>query len=181
MLARLYNAIEEASQMQGSEPVETVISALGADAAEAYKLGSNLLETFYSALDTDFNTAAGLAAVFETARAINRVSNHKKAKKRGGPVVQPALEAIKVIGEALGILTLSPEAFHDEVKTKSLKAMNIERAEIENLLIDRASAREAKDWTKADEIRDILVSKRIQVMDRPEGVTWRVSLGQEDS
>jgi len=181
MLARLYNAIEQAGQMSGTESPDVLIEALGADAREAYDLGHSLLETFYKALDTDFNTAAGLAAVFETARAINRFSNHKKAKKRGAPIVQPALNAIKTIGEAIGLLSLSPDAFHEEVKTKSLKAMGIERHEIESLLEERANARSTKDWPKADEIRGILISKRIQVMDRPEGVTWRVALTQNDA
>ena len=53
----------------------------------------------------------------------------------------------------------------------------LQRDEIEALLVARAEARASKDWAAADQIRDTLQEKRIVVMDRPEGVEWRVRIG----
>ena len=140
------------------------------------KLGQEFEEKFYAAMDQDFGTANALGNLFELARAINRFSNHKKAKKRGGPVVQPALRAFESVCQALGLMGLSSDDFQNEVKAKRLTAMGIDRGQIEQLLQDRTDARANKDWARADAIRDELDEKGIVVMDRPGGVDWRVCL-----
>ena len=47
-----------------------------------------------------------------------------------------------------------------------------EKAHIEALIEERALAKKAKDFAKADEIRALLESKRIQLMDTPNGTQW---------
>ena len=128
-------------------------------------------------LDHDFNTAKGMAALFELVRAVNRFSNHKKARKRGGPVVAEALQCFQLVSDAVGLLSQDVSSFMEEVKTKRLAAMGVSREEIEELLVARAEARASKDWAAADQIRDTLHDKRIVVMDRPDGVEWRVRIG----
>ena len=46
--------------------------------------------------------------------------------------------------------------------------------EIEKLIEERAQARAAKDWAKADKIRDELKARRVVLEDTPQGVKWRV-------
>ena len=176
MLARLYEAREVAEAMGGQEPADQVADSLGADAQTVLKLGQSFDEKFYAAMDQDFGTACALGHLFELARAINRFSNHKKAKKRGGPVVAPALRAFETVHRALGIMGLTSDAFQNEVKAKRLTALGISREEIERLLQDRTTARTNKDWARADAIRDELDDKGVVVMDRPDGVDWRVCL-----
>ena len=67
-------------------------------------------------MDTDFNSARALGLAFELARAINRFANHKKAKKRGGPIAAKALAGFAHVAETLNLLSNSTEAFHEEVK-----------------------------------------------------------------
>jgi len=45
---------------------------------------------------------------------------------------------------------------------------------VEGLLALRVSARDAKDFSLADRIRDVLVASGIEVMDTPEGSTWSI-------
>ena len=45
--------------------------------------------------------------------------------------------------------------------------------EIESLISERNSAREAKDWSKSDSIRDRLHSMGIEIQDTPDGTKWR--------
>ena len=178
MLGRLYGAMEAAQTMGGQEPAEQVIRDLGEDAEQAYTLGSQFQQRFFETVDHDFNTGKGLGLLFQLARAINRFAAHKKAKKRGGPVVAPALEAFRIVGESLGLMNMEPKAFHEEVKVKRLSQMGSSTAEIEEIIQRRSEARAAKDWATADAIRDELEQKRIVVMDTAEGVEWRIRLAE---
>jgi len=177
MLSRLYEAREVAETMGGEEPADNVAKSMGKEAQICLELGRNFSKKFYAAMDQDFNTALSLAHLCELSRAINRFGNLKKAQKRGGPVVAPALAAFALVGEALGLLKMSSSDFHSEVKAKRLDAMGIEAADIDKLIEERSSARADKNWQKADDIREELEAKSILVMDLPTGVEWRVRLG----
>ena len=178
-LARLYEAREIAQQMGGHEDPAEVIASLGIDARTVYDLGRAFSDRFHAAMDDDFNTAQALGHAFELARAINRFANHKKARKRGGPVVAPALEALAVLEHTFALLTLDSAAFQEEVKDKRLAAMGVPRDRVEALIADRATARSTKDWASADAIREELTGLGIVVMDRSGGdAEWRVRLNE---
>ncbi|MBM4357527.1 MAG: cysteine--tRNA ligase [Deltaproteobacteria bacterium] len=174
MLSRLYEALEKAEAMEGSEDAERVAKELGEDAATVLALGRAFADKFHAAADQDFNTAQALGHLFELARAMNRFAAHKKAKKRGRPIVASALEAFALVRRALGLFKMSPADFHAEVKAKRLAALGLDRAEVEAKLSERSAARDAKDWARSDAIRDELGARKIEVLDRPEGVEWRV-------
>lgn len=176
MLARLYEARENAEAMGGKERAEDVVQSLGADAGTVLELGRSFVDNVHAALDNDFNTSAALSHAFELARAINRFANHKKAKKRGGPVVAPALAAFSVLDQALGLLASTSSDFQEEVKDKRLKAMGLTREGIAARIQERHDARAAKDWARADAIRGELEADRILIMDRADGSDWRVRL-----
>jgi cysteinyl-tRNA synthetase len=180
MLARLYEARETAEAMGGEENPEQLFEPFGKDAIAVYELGTAFEEKFYEAMDNDFNTAKAIGYLMQLARAINRFSAHKKAKKRGGPLVAPALRAFQLVGEAVGLFQMSTGDFHEEVKAKRLSAMGINMADIEQLLTDRVTARQEKNWEQADAIRAELEEKKIMVLDTPEGVQWRVRLSSPD-
>jgi cysteinyl-tRNA synthetase len=176
MLSRLYDAREKAEAMAGSDEAARVAKELGDDAQKVLELGQSFEERFYAALDHDFNTAQALAHAFELARAVNRFASHKKAKKRGGPIVAPALVAFRLVSDALGLTAMNTRAFHDEVKTKRLAALGLSAADIDAKLTERSQARDAKDWARADAIRDELAAQQIEVLDLADRVEWRVKL-----
>ena len=120
-----------------------------------------------------------MASVFELVRAVNRFANHKKAKKRGGPVVAGALSALKLVSESLGILTMSVDDFQEEVKAKRCMAMGIQQADIESKIQERTTARANKDWAASDALRDELDAAGIVLMDGVDGKTcWRMRIGE---
>ncbi len=176
LLARLYEARDAAGEMGGEEKVEHVARDLGKDAERVVELARSFRERFYAAMDDDFNTGKALGLAFELARAVNRLSNHKKAKKRGGPIARLAIDAFGVLREALGLLELSGEAFAEEVKDKRLPSLGLTRDDVDAKLAARAAAREAKAWDEADAIRAELEQAGIQVMDRPDRVDWQIRL-----
>ena len=181
MLARLYGAKEVAAAMGGDEDPDRVARDLGVDAMAVLQLGREFVANIYAALDEDFNTSLALAHAFELARALNRFSNHKQAKKRGGPVVAPALEGFELMGEAIGLLGADAASFHEEVKEKRLAAMGLTRETIEAYLSDRLAARLIKDWARADALRAELEAMGILVMDNVGGVEWRIRLREPAS
>ncbi len=176
MLSRLYDALEKAQAMQGDEEPERVAKDLGEDALAVLELGRGFTEKFLAACDQDFNTAQALAHLFELARAVNRFAAHKKAKKRGRPVVTPALRAFELLRSALGLFTMAPNEFHAVVKSKRLAALGLDRAAVEAKLAERTRARETKDWARSDALRDELAALKIEVLDLADGVDWRVQL-----
>jgi len=177
MLCRLYEGEEVAEAMGGEEPAAQVAQDLGEDAQAVLALSSNFAERFHAALDDDFNTALALGHVFELVRAINRFSNHKKAKKRGGPVVAGALEALSLVPKALGLLSTPVDAFMEEVKDKRLGAMGLTRDDVQAKISARTQARADKDWAQADALRDEIDAMGIVLMDGNDGTSWRIRVG----
>jgi len=180
MLARLYDAREIAEGMGGSEDPDRLVQDLGADARTVLELGRSFPGKLTAAIDEDFNTAQALGHLYELARAINRFARHMKARKRGGPVVADALAAFQLVREAIGLMAMDTTSFQEEVKDKRLAAMQVDRAQVEELLNARLIARREKDWARADAIREELTQKRIIVMDRADGGDWRVRVTGED-
>ncbi len=186
MLSRLYEALENAEAVGGDGTVyrgdtphpelDKIAKELGDDARSVLELGRGFADKFYAAADQDFNTAQALAHLFELARAVNRFASHKAAKKRGGPVVAPALAAFALVREAFGLFAMDTRAFHDEVKRKRSQALGIDPAAVAEKLAERTAARQAKDWARADALRAELAAKKIEVLDLTDGVEWRVKI-----
>ena len=112
---------------------------------------------FGSAMNDDFNTREGIAALFQLAR----VSNNYNVSTLDSKLVKDLVDTFKIYGnEVLGLFS------SEKIDTDLTK-------EIEGLIADRASARETKDWSQSDSIRDKLKSMGIEIQDTPEGTKWR--------
>ena len=72
----------------------------------------------------------------------------------------------------LGVLSQEPAEYMEKRKSTA-NLSDIDPFEIEKLINERNSAREQKNWKKADEIRDYLSSKGIVLEDRPDGTDWK--------
>jgi cysteinyl-tRNA synthetase len=179
-LCRLYEAKEVAEAMQGQEDAAQVAQALGKDAEQVLNLAASFEEQFLGALDDDFNTAKAMASLFELVRAVNRFANHKKAKKRGAPIVAGALTAFELVSNALGLLMMDAEDFQEEVKNKRCRAMGLAREDVERKIEARSAARTNKDWARSDVLRNELDAAGVVLMDRPTGTTWRLRVGDSE-
>jgi len=111
-------------------------------------------EEFIEKMDDDFNTANGIAVIFELAKDMNIMIDSKISKETIG-------FAIDMFNELTGVLGIVN------------KVKNVD-SEIEELIEKRQEARKNKDYKLADEIRDELDSRGIELMDTPEGVKWRI-------
>lgn len=111
-------------------------------------------EAFTKALSDDLNTADALSAIYEIVRMANSALHKGSAKKTVEQVYQKLIALLDV----LGIADHSAENDVDE--------------EVERLIAEREEARKAKDFAKADAIRDALAQKGILLKDTRTGVTW---------
>lgn len=118
-------------------------------------------ETVEAALADDLNTPKALAALFALAGEANRAETDEAR--------QAAAANLLAGGHALGLLEGSPDAWF------GIDALSPEdRAGIDQLILDRTEARKARDFAKADALREELDKRKVLVDDGPEGSTWRM-------
>ncbi|MBX3018848.1 MAG: cysteine--tRNA ligase [Bdellovibrionaceae bacterium] len=174
-LARVYSALALAESLiaDGKAAGLTEDAAVPADfsktMAEAWEKASH-------SFDDDFNSAEGIARLFEIVRAFN-------AKVRRGMKVNAAVMGTAVgfrnfasnYGRLMSVFAEPPAQFLTDLDNRLLKRMNLDRAEIELIVKERAEARNAKDFAKSDELRKLLTDKGISISDTTQGSFWEVS------
>lgn len=113
------------------------------------------LEKFDAAMDDDFNTADGISAIFELVKFANTNANENSS----AGWIRTLKEEILQLSDICGLIV--------EKKEELLEA------DIEKLIQERQAARKAKNFARADEIRDQLQQRGILLEDTREGVKWK--------
>jgi cysteinyl-tRNA synthetase len=149
--------------------LDRIHGIIGAQEGETPDLKGGLWDRFCEAMDDDFNTARAVGHVFEVIRQLNRLMDDKKDSER----LKAGLADILHVGEVLGIGTDNPANYFEQKKWKTLKKEAVDEVLVEALIRERTQAREEKNWSRADEIRDQLLAMNIVLEDRAEGTVWR--------
>lgn len=137
------------------------IEPSAADAEEVRQLSEQIgaiMRQFDEKMSDDFNTPDALSAVFELVSLTNHLLQKESVDAER---LQLLLKAYQDLNAVLGII---PEADEDDA---------IVDEEVERLIEERNEARKAKNWKRADEIRDLLQARGIILEDTPQGVRWR--------
>jgi cysteinyl-tRNA synthetase len=136
---------------------------------------TQLEERFRSAMDDDFNTALAIGHMFDAVRAINRVL--AEANTLQGclqDILGRGRDDLLRLGDVLGLFISEPSAWLSRSAQEGLSESGLSVEEIESLIAERREARANKDFSRSDQIRDDLASKGIQLLDGPEGTTWKM-------
>ena len=115
----------------------------------------DIYKKFEDSMDDDFNTADAIAAIFELVKYANTTATAESSKE----YLRGLLDRIVKLGDVLGLILDKKEELLD--------------ADIEKLIEERQAARKAKDFARADAIRDELLEKGIILKDTREGVQWK--------
>ena len=148
--------------------VSRATDILGAEAPTRSEVQQAALpDDFVAAMDDDLNTPAAFAVIHAHLRAGNTALADAAANR---VALRAELVAVRSMLDVLGLDPLDPHwAAHqgqDDAANQALAAL------IDADLTARQAARAAKDWTKADEIRDRLTAAGIAIEDGPSGVRW---------
>ena len=111
------------------------------------------------ALDDDLNTAEALAAVFEYVRDTNA------AMDSGDFLDGNRVAAIAFLDRF--------DCIFDVLKSSAQTAGGLSDFEIEELIAERAAAKKARNFARADELRGHLAAQGVILEDTKEGVRWK--------
>jgi cysteinyl-tRNA synthetase len=136
-----------------------------------------LPQHFCEAMDNDFNTAQALGVLFDGAKNINRIRQglQNKTAKADITLLQKSAKTIAELAGILGLLRQKPAAFFAEQQARHLTSVSMTSEELRLLIQERLVARAQKDWSRADQIRDDLFNKQIELKDGPQGTTWKLT------
>ena len=150
-LERILNAV---SRLEDTKEVAQERELTGEEKALEGQLAEYVTK-FEQAMEDDLNTADAISTIFELVKFTNSNITAESAKS----LVEKALDTIRQLCDVLGIITKVEKEILD--------------SDIEALIEERQAARKAKNFARADEIRDTLAAQGIILEDTREGVKWK--------
>ena len=145
-LERILTAVDRLKSING---IDGDVDKSVADEMDAF------VKKYEDAMDDDLNTADAISVIFELVKYANVNVTEESSKA----TVELVLNTIEKLCDILGIITEKKEEILD--------------SDIEALIEERQAARKAKNFARADEIRDQLSSMGIILEDTREGVKWK--------
>lgn len=112
--------------------------------------------TFHAKMQDDFNTPDAITAIFEWVTEVNGLLQQTDVSRAD---LEAAEKLFTEMNSILRIVADTESELLDQ--------------DIENLITERGEARKAKNWARADEIRDLLDAQGILLEDTPQGMRWR--------
>lgn len=150
---------------------------------EITALSSHAASSFTAALANDLNTAEARSAVFDLVRHVNTAADHGEFKMENVPAVLDLLTRFDQIFNVLedrdtqiardALAWAEREGRTSEVTAQMQASLDLTETDIEVLILQRAEAKRAKNFAKADSIRNELAAKGIVIEDSKEGVRWK--------
>lgn len=130
-------------------------SEMSVDERRLVEEAETYVTKFDEAMDDDINTADAISAIFE----LVKFTNTNVSEQSGKAFIRALKDEIVMLSDICGLIVDKKEEILD--------------TEIEALIQERQDARKAKNFARADEIRDMLAAQGIILEDTREGVKWK--------
>lgn len=151
-LTRFYHSFKAYQQVYGQTTTES--------------LDQSFIERFNNAMCDDFNTAEAMAVLFELNKELNRAVKEEQADQ--------ATVLYSTLRHLTNILGLVQHNVDDFLKSDiGQEALALSDTEIEDFIQQRVDAKKAKDFAKADGIRQSLLDQGVVLEDTRQGTVWR--------
>jgi cysteinyl-tRNA synthetase len=131
---------------------------------------------FEEAMEDDFNTAQALGYFYDLQTQLNRLLSALKSPptENISSLLKKGLDHFFSKGWVFGLFQEDAAAYIDRHKREGITKLGISEEEILKFIGERNTARENKNWKRADEIRNDLLSKGIALEDTPSGTNWKL-------
>ena len=168
-LARIYSCLSKATRLlkesSGQKPYEKFKTLLS-------KTKEEIKEVF----NDDFATPRGLAVIFNLIKKFNALTTDTQIEKeKRAWCAAEFLKFFKDYGEILSLFREEPESFLKNLDNLLLEQKNLSRERVDQLVSERTEARNQKNFTRADQLRNELTALGIELQDAPQGTIWEVS------
>ena len=147
-----------------------------ADAGDVPTELSGFRAALAAALDDDLNFAVAMARVIELLKAVNELVDRALRKKGSAPraAIHAAEKALAHVDRILGLGGQEPRVFLARLRARRVAKKGLSEADVEARIQARLDARAAKDFARADALRDELTALGVELMDGIGSTSWRI-------
>lgn len=162
-LDRFYQTLKSYTEVNAVDALQNTIADSSVLTNEQQVMTINFNVQFIGSMNDDFNTPQALSVMFEVLRTVNAEA------KANVEFANHLMAQLKCMANILGVLQADPTAFlQGEASDDGLSA-----SDIEAYIDERQAAKIAKNYARADEIRQLLLDDNIVLEDSPTGTIWR--------
>jgi len=133
-----------------------------------------MLEAFVAHMANDLNSSGALGVLSKPLGEVNGLlaSGKGVSKPLRHATIARFVQDMEAVAAILGCFGQDAEAWLRERRDLKASRIDLDVARVDELLVQRRTAREEKDWDAADRIRDELAGMGVSVQDGPEGSVW---------
>ncbi len=181
-LDRFYMTLQSAKDAVGRIPSPSTGEGEGGGVSgrthipdECRKAIESFQTRFEEAMDDDFNTAQALGYFYDLQTHLNSLLPLSKGKPTGeiSPLLKIGLDHFSKIGWVFGLFREDSGDYLARQREEGLRKLSLTEEEILRFIEERNLARKEKNWKRADEIRNDLLSRGIVLEDTPAGTVWK--------
>ena len=168
-LQRVYECLREVHAARERANWKKI--ALPADVAREW---DDLGPSVSHALDDDLNSAQAFGHIFTQVRLVNRLLEDKSLRAGDGAkaLFDDFLARAADWNARLGLFGQDPAVFLTAMRDQKARRRQLDTAQVETLMEQRAEARRNKDFARSDALRDELAALGVLVRDTPQGQQW---------
>lgn len=162
-LDRFYQTLKNYTDITAADELLVAVDEASDISIDHQKAMISFTSQYTDSMNDDFNTPQALSVMFDMLRAINAQA------KTDEILVKQLMAQLKCMANILGVLQADPVEFLQGAGNDQ----GVSAEAIEAFIVERQESKLAKNYARADEIRQLLIDQNVILEDFPTGTTWR--------